>query len=69
MNRRKSPDVENERYSIVRDDNNNAAPDEGEPVNGPFVLPNRVHVENPADDGFADSLVVFTRDGSAMRSG
>lgn len=58
-----------ESYLLVRDDNQNDAPDVGEPADGPFTLPSRVSLENSEDDGFTSSLVVFSRDGSASESG
>lgn len=64
-------DLENERYEIVRDDNDNAEPDDGEPVTGPFPLPKRVTLQNPDDEdlGFSSTSVVFSRSGSASESG
>jgi prepilin-type N-terminal cleavage/methylation domain-containing protein len=58
-----------ETYLLVRDDNGNDIPDDGEPADGPFTLPKRIHLENSVDDAFTSSLVTFTRDGSASESG
>lgn len=64
-------DLDTERYEVVRDDNNNGAPDIGEPATGPFPLPKHVILQNPNDEDlrFSSTRVVFTRSGSASESG
>jgi len=58
-----------ESYSIVRDEDQDGVVDNGEPSQGPFVMPSGVQLANAGNGGFAGSQVVFNPNGTASESG
>jgi prepilin-type N-terminal cleavage/methylation domain-containing protein len=56
-----------ETYVIVQDDNRNNIADDGEPVQGPFELPNHIDLDN-GEPGFTGNQVVLDPDGTASET-
>jgi len=62
-------DVDAKTYTIVTDTNGDAIAQAGEPVLGPFSLPNGITLANDGGDPFAGTQVSFNPNGSASQSG
>lgn len=56
-------------HRIVTDLNENGMIDNGEPVLGPYTLPEHVTLENPDSLGFSGDQVIFVRAGGASETG
>jgi type IV fimbrial biogenesis protein FimT len=56
-------------HRIVADVNENGTIDNGEPVLGPYTLPQQVSLENPDSLGFTGDQVIFVRAGGASETG
>jgi type II secretory pathway pseudopilin PulG len=62
-------DEATQQYVIVVDQNRNGLPDVSEPFEGPFLMPDGVHLANSPSEGFTSSLLSFTPGGAASESG
>ena len=62
-------DFESDAYSIVRDSNADGQVQVGEPVLGPFLLPEGLDIESKVGEGFAGDQIVFGPNGSASGTG
>jgi type II secretion system protein H len=56
-------------YSIITDSNGDGVAQAGEPVLGPFDLPNGITLANDTVDPFAGTQLTFNPNGSASQSG
>jgi prepilin-type N-terminal cleavage/methylation domain-containing protein len=54
---------------IVRDENGDGDPDNGEATQGPFTLPGRISLTNPDTLGFANDYVSLLANGTASETG
>ena len=58
------------KYYLVQDTNGDGSPDWGtEPKEGPTFLPDEIDLDNSLDQAFADDVIGFNQNGSAIASG
>jgi prepilin-type N-terminal cleavage/methylation domain-containing protein len=56
-------------YTIVRDEDQDGVVDEGEPSQGPFLMPNGITLANAGNGGFSADQVSLNPNGTASESG
>jgi hypothetical protein len=62
-------DMDGGQYSIVRDDNQDGTAQDGEPVMGPFAIPDDLSMASADGESFTGDQVVFNPNGSASETG